>query len=245
MRINYEGFQDEIIVTGVVEDEEFWALSFKGSGWSLDKKYGREPKVGDAMRLRMVQGSKVVGCIINGELLYDKTDEEVEAEHVAMVAKMKADRRADFEKSKGDLDKSYDALPPLFQIRLDKFRENNPDFRWEYEGYEMFCCEEAVKIANALGAKGRHGLAEGDSLEDLFKRFQDMSFAEQTKLTGISDGHSGNTFGTAVRLAYLYLTTPENVPKLHGALAPLVGSKEYGCVPKVAPQEDMGAAECD
>lgn len=48
----------------------------------------------------------------------------------------------------------------------------------------------------------------------------------------ISEGHSGNTFGMACRLAYLYLTEPENVIKLHGALAPLVGSKEYGCVPR-------------
>jgi len=233
----YADFEEETAVTEVHSHEEHWSLSFKGSGWSLPKSYGYEPKVGDLVRLRLVQGSKVAACYINGQKIFDKTPEELDAEHKAMVAQMDADKLAAYEKEKPDLDRRFAALPELFQIRIQKFRDNNPSFRWNYESYEMFCCEEALKIAQALGAQDRHPLEPVDLLETRFKAFQDLDFAEQKKLTGFSDGHSGNTFGIAVHLAYLYLKTPENVPKMHGALAPLVGSQAYGDVP---PEEAGG-----
>ena len=238
-------FQDEAEITAVEDGKEYWGLSFDSGGWSLAKSYGREPKVGDKISIRTAQGSKVVGCKINGEMVFNKTDEEVDEEHAAFVAKMKADRLVAFEKEKPDLDRRYAALPRLFQLRIDKFRANNPNFRPEFEAYEMFCCDEAVKIATALGAHGRHAPEGADDLQDIFTNFKNLSYEEQKKLTGLDDGHSGNTFGIAVHLAYLYLKTPENVPKLHGALATLVGSQEYGCVPKDAPEEDLGAAERD
>jgi hypothetical protein len=46
----------------------------------------------------------------------------------------------------------------------------------------------------------------------------------------LADGHSGNTVGCACLLARLYLTSPEDVARMHGALTPLVGCAEYGCV---------------
>jgi hypothetical protein len=49
---------------------------------------------------------------------------------------------------------------------------------------------------------------------------------------GFDDDHSGNTFGCSVKLALLSLEQPEGVVLIHGALSPLVGSKEYGCVPR-------------
>ena len=52
---------------------------------------------------------------------------------------------------------------------------------------------------------------------------------KQKMIVPIDDGHSGNTFGCAVMLAILYVTSPEYIIKAHGALAPLVGCEAYGC----------------
>ena len=46
-------------------------------------------------------------------------------------------------------------------------------------------------------------------------------------MKSLSNDHSGNTFGAACSLAYHYLENEGNVIKVHGALAPLVGSKRY------------------
>ena len=70
------------------------------------------------------------------------------------------------------------------------------------------------------------------NVHEIISDFYKRPFEEQVKLAGISDQHSGNTFGMACRLASIYLSLPENVIRLHGSLAPLVGSGEYGCVPK-------------
>lgn len=54
-----------------------------------------------------------------------------------------------------------------------------------------------------------------------------LSYEEQREVVpNLNDGHSGNTFGCACALAFAYLDCPENVPKMHGALSPLVGSDE-------------------
>lgn len=47
-------------------------------------------------------------------------------------------------------------------------------------------------------------------------------------MPGYDEGHSGNTHGAAVLLARLYLTEPQSVPDVAGALSPIVGSAEYG-----------------
>ena len=105
----------------------------------------------------------------------------------------------------------------MFKARIDRFWRNNPDFRVEYENYEMFCCTQAVGIADAM--KTPEGV----------QNFKTKQWDEQKALfPELSDGHSGNTFGCSVALAYWYLSQPENVTKAHGALSPLVGSEAYG-----------------
>lgn len=58
----------------------------------------------------------------------------------------------------------------------------------------------------------------------------DYDYKRCLKVTGMSDGHSGNTAGAATYLARLYIESPEYVAKVHGALSPLVGSEAYGDV---------------
>jgi hypothetical protein len=115
------------------------------------------------------------------------------------------------------MDADYDALPDDFKQRIDRFRKNNPDFRVDYEAYEMFCCMEAIKIANAC-----------KTVENVDKFYK----SGNSKLVpDLSDGHSGNTFGCACLLAKLHLESPELVHQAYGAMSPLVGSKDYGDVP--------------
>jgi len=139
----------------------------------------------------------------------------------------RATRKADYKKNKGRMDRQFDALPAIFRERINKFRQNNRNFRWEFEAYELFCCEQAVLIAEGLG-KGKNK----KELLKVFEEFGRLSWDEQVKkIPGLSTGHSGNMFACSVKLAYLYLTYPEGVIRMHGALAPLVGSSRYGCIP--------------
>jgi len=91
----------------------------------------------------------------------------------------------------------------------------------------MFVCTEAMKIAEALSENATS-----------IRIFAGLSYAKQIRQVKLSDDHSGNTFGMAVQLAWLYSTDPENVVKLYGALAPLVGSEEYGCVPRLEGEDE-------
>ena len=62
------------------------------------------------------------------------------------------------------------------------------------EGYNRYCCEQAIIIAESLRNK------------DKIVEFHKMGWGEQKALVpGLDDGHSGNTFGVACRLAIAYL----------------------------------------
>lgn len=177
------------------------------------------PKVGAKARFYGKGfGFPVRGLDLDGQEVYYKTPEEQEEEHRKLVADKEREDFDRFQRNKSATDKRVAALPKVFRDRLDKFRGNNPDFRWKYEEYELFTCEEAVKIA--VHCKTAEGV----------DAFHKAPWDEQKAV--VSNDHSGNTFGMACYLARLFLAHPEGVVKLHGALAPLVGSEEYGCVPK-------------
>ena len=199
-----------------------WSIE-RSDGWSFGVRPDSPivPKVGMTARLYgRGLGYTVRGLMLDGVTVFYETAEQHSARMDREHAERDRERRYDFEKNRTDFDRRYRALPEVFQRRLDKFRGNNPDFRWKYESYEMFCCEQAVEIAAKVKA-------------DDLPEFANLDFAEQRLIVpNLSDGHSGNTFGCAVRLAHLYLTNPEGVVQLHGAMAPLVGSEEYGCVAK-------------
>jgi hypothetical protein len=199
---------------------------------------GVVPKVGDALSQCGSFGRPIRGVIINGALVYYRTEAQEAEKHRAWVEEQKAERLRKFEETgRAEMDAKYAALPPIFQARIDKFRHNNPDFRVEYEEYEMFCCEEAVKLAEHLRTPEAMAhyvsLARSETFGADRARW-DREWEEQKaidKAAGIASGHSGNTHGMMVHLAHLYINAPDGVRRMHGALAPLVGSFEYGCVP--------------
>jgi len=198
------------------------------TGWQqIGKEYGVVPKKGQLLEIYGGHGYPVRGVVIDGEVAYYLTPEEEHERHKAWVEEKNKEDKEKFEKNKETLDAQYDALPEVFQKRLDKFRTNNPDFRWKFEDYEMFTCRQAVVIAEHF--------KNAEEIEGWWK----LDWGEQKKLVPeLSDQHSGNTFGMAVKLAIFYLDCPENVIKLHGALAPLVGSAEYGCIPRTEEEEN-------
>jgi hypothetical protein len=241
--------EEELIIKSVEEGDTYYTISAGSSGFGLEKSYGVKPKKGDRVKLYTIKVSEIRGMDINGVRVFYKSDAQLEKERKEWVEKYNKGKLETFEKNKASLDSDYASLPKIFQKRIDKFRKNNPNFRVEYEDYEMFCCKEALKIAEYVQSefdkrelsdrcfkkgetKGLEYLPPTADINSIIKNFYDLPFEKQVKLAQIDGGHSGNTFGMACRLAGLYLSSSENVEKLHGALAPLVGSEEYGCVPK-------------
>jgi len=209
------------IIESVTKSDGYYNIQTKSSGFGLELKYGVEPKKGDTVEVEVTNGSTIRGVKLNGVKVFYKTDEDLAREHKEWCENNKKRQLEEFEKEKDSLDAKYNALPKVFQERIDKFRANNPKFRVEYESYEMFCCEQAVEIANALQTK------------EAIKEFADLDWKEQVKkVPNLDGGHSGNTFGMSCRLAYWYLDNPENVAKEHGSLSVLVGSEENGDVAK-------------
>jgi hypothetical protein len=219
-------------------------------GWSfgIQKQWPVAIKVGDIARFYgKGVGYAVRGLDINGVSCFYRTEEQQTKENAKWVRDYDYKQKAAFEKNRASLDEKYQNLPEVFQKRIDKFRTNNPDFRWRFEAYEMFCCEQAVIIASAIGQQLiGEAMAGGLPIEEakkaiaerapqVLKEFSDMPWEKQLEtVPGLEDGHSGNTLGCAVALASFYVSEhPENIVKLHGALAPLVGSEEYGCVARV------------
>jgi hypothetical protein len=214
---------DEISkIKEVTKSGEWYSINLENSiGFGLETKYNYAPKVGDEIKLCTVQGSTIRGIFANGKQIFYKTDEELGQERKERLDNHEKEKQTKFIEQKDQLDKDYEELPHEFKDRIDRFRKNNPRFRIDFESYEMFCCKEAVKIAKYC-----------QTAEEI-ENFKKLDWEEQKK-AGVSDGHSGNTFGCALALAYWYVKEKSMVAKMHGAMAPLVGSEEYGEIEKVA-----------
>jgi hypothetical protein len=196
---------------------------------------GFEPKVGEAARYygRGI-GAPVRGVVIEGRVVYYRTPAEEQRRHEERRAEERRKKQADFLANKGALDAQFAALPPEFQRRLGRFRTHCASFRWEYEPYEMVCCVDAVKLAAYLRPQFALVTETGDSrLEatwEIAKAFGRLPWEQQLALVPDLDrGHSSNTFGMALRLAWRYLACPETVEREHAAIAALVGCPAVGC----------------
>lgn len=223
----------EYTIQRVQKSDRGWTIEFDGAHcFFIPAESPVEPKPGMTMtHFGRGIGYEVRGVLLDGQCVYYRTEEEQKAKNKADTEARHAEQRAEFDKNKASIDARCDALPECFRERLDKFRANNPDFRWKYEGYELYVCEQAVVIADACKT------AEG------VIAFSKLGWDEQkAKVPGLDGGHSGNTFAAACQLAVDYLRNQDHVRLRHGALAPLVGSEEYGCVPAGASGEEVSNA---
>lgn len=201
-------------------DESGWSLGFDSYGFGFrdnDNESGVVPKVGDTMRqYGRGFGHAVRGLFINGQKVYYRTAEEDQAHFQRQQAKRDRESIAKWEKGRVEADARIAALPSVFRERIEAFQQKD-NWRWRYEGYELFTCEEAVKIAAHF--KSRAEIAA----------WAELTYEEQQRVFPLSDEHSGNTAGQARMLAALYLERPELILQMHGAMCPLVGCEDYGC----------------
>lgn len=215
-----------------------WSVSY-GDCWGCGvRDVGVEPKVGDHLVTYGRFGRPFHGQAINGVVLWYRSPEEMDEEHRLMVERMNAERRAEFEAKKDELDADYESLPALFRMRIDRFRAANPDFRWEYEPYEMFTCTQAVVLADWARAQADdqtpgwkdRAVAALDAWWSINSAENDPPYdyqAQKDMIPGWGDGHSGNTAGCALMLAKQYLTAAESVAVMPGAMSPIVGTADY------------------
>ena len=217
-------FDEEAIIKEITESDDYYSiLTDQSMVFGFAKKYGVKPKVGDRIKTYSTRGSEIRGVDLNGVRVFYESDEELERERKEWLANNEREKQDSFQKNKAQMDADYETLPENFRKRIDRFRANNDRFRVDYEGYEVFCCKEALKIAAACGTPEK------------VQEFARAKWEEQKKIVpDLSDGHSGNTFGCACQLAYIHLKWPERIHEPHGALSPLVGSAEYGDMAKSA-----------
>lgn len=212
----------EATIAKVEEEENGWYVTFDDH-WSLYlPNRGIVPRVGDTCRqYGKGIGYAVRGVDINGQEVYYRTPEEQKLKEQREREGWELTRRRAWEEKRDELELRWAALPEVFQHRRARFAGHNPDF-WLHEEYELFTCEEAHALALALGST------------KAVEAFHKMEWkAQKERLLTLSDDHSGNTFWMATRLAYLFLDGDGGgVLTEHGALCPLMGCEEYGCVPR-------------
>lgn len=210
----------------------------ESTGWQIDSTLGsmvvpmptrriRQPKKGDRIRLYTVDGLPALlgvrGVVFNDDIVFYQTlDEYRDAGRREAERRIAADRER-FESERESLDARYNALPDVFRQRIEKFRRTNPDFRWQHERYEIFCCEQAVLIASTL---------EYD--EQRIETFKKADPLERQAMVpdlsaGLAADGSDNTVGCAVALAKAYATDPAYVVLIHGALSYVYSCERYGC----------------
>jgi hypothetical protein len=182
------------------------------------------PLPGDTLRLfgrgfgYVVRG---IGLVTAGRLvgLYRyQTEAQEAAGHAQEVAASKQHQRDEWEARKDATAIAIRALPEPFRCRIEFFMRQ-PEWGPEFGLYELFCCTEAVKLVDMLKS------------QDSVCAFVEMnSEAQKIAAPGLAyDQHSGNTLGMSCRLAYVFMSQPELLFKVHGASCPIVGCKAYGC----------------
>lgn len=211
-------FEEHILDTVIPSENGGWEIGHGISMFSCPPGSPVIPVVGSRARFYGDGiGRPVRGLDIDGQEVFYRTDEEQKATEREWVERQKKKSKDEYEASRQDYDRRVAALPSAFRRRIEKFRSMGDLWRYTYEPYELFVCEEAVKFALVLKTP--------EAIDAWYK----LDYDDQNKAIPISKDHSGNTFGAAAMLAKLYVSDPESVTGMHGALAPLVGCDKFGC----------------
>ena len=205
----------EYTIDRVKPEDDGYEISADGwTVWCPSKEI--MPHVGDIIRLygRGI-GHFIRGIAINDQIVFHRTEDEDRLYHANIGSEHARKRRAETMTKLPQLETDYLNLPTSFRARIARFRRVNGEFDVDFLAYELFVCQEAVKIADYCLVAVK------------VKEFHDWPYERQKPV--ISDQHSGNTFGAACNLAYAYLTNPAILEEMHGALCPLDGCERYGC----------------
>lgn len=170
------------------------------SGFGLDKKYGREPKVGMQVTCHLHRGSMIRGIELNGVSVFYKSDQELEDDHQKFRIDLRKRREEEFAANKEQMDGDFDVLPPKFKRRIERFRNGDPDFRVEDEAYEMASLKEAVRIADHFKTAEAYD-AWWEALPRVYNSKEGAAFEYFAGMDWVDPGHSGHTFGMAIMFA--------------------------------------------
>jgi len=195
-------FDEPMVVERVTQYREGDAeIRFAGGlCFCLGKEHKGKIKAGDTVRTYSTQGSLIRGMDVNGERLFYKTDEQLEAEHQEQVAESEREHLRHFKKKEPEIKRQISALSPRLKARMERFLKETPDFLKKGDGqYELFILVEADKIAMHLRPK-----LEQDYSEKNVRRAC-VAFRDCPDYTVASKEHSGNTFGCALQLAFRVL----------------------------------------
>lgn len=207
-----------LTVQKVEEKEDGYNIYCSESiGFGLHKKYFAVPNVGDTVTLHCIEGSRQIrGLDINGDRIFYLSDEEARAEREEMTKQIAGQDKDSEIKLKAD----FEALPEIFQKRINRFKKNNPLFGLELELLEIFCCREAYKMI-----KGFKSEKERNSFRTFYK-----IFSEHVEIRVVSkmEPFFNATLKCTLALVNDYLEDPERILHSDGALAEIVGSEAYG-----------------
>jgi hypothetical protein len=229
--------KDWVVKSVKESDESGCVVDFEeGSCLIVQNEHGlRLPEPGDTLRLfgrgfgyvvrgiglvertvilpaRSLERIKLVG------LYRYQTAAEEDASRIAAMEEGNKKKQAEWTEKAAETARRVADMPAPFRARFEFFMRKS-DWGWNFGLYELFCCEEAMKISWALLNKDAIASFARMTLPKQKERVPDLAY----------DEHSGNTFGIACKLAHCYAAEPDLVPKMHGALCPLVGCESYGC----------------
>lgn len=214
----------DLEITSLNEDDHSFTTEDGWSFWCPPKGErnpdGIKPVVGHVARFygRGV-GYPVRGLMLEGQWVFYETADAFAARAEREHWERQEQKTQTFRAEIAARNAVVAALPLPFRVRVERFqRLKGEDWRVNHEPYEVFTCQEAVKIAD--------GFDEPEQIA----AFWDANYKTQREyLPALSDNHSGNTLEQAVQLALAYQTQPAILVRMHGALCGLVGCEKYGC----------------
>ncbi len=210
------------VITAVTEHDEYFDVRFKGGGFSIKKPINKIPEVGQFYTLYLYQGSRIQGIDLNGDPVFYKTSDELEAERLEALQTletMKSERKvrfmAELRDEASDFNCRLRRLPKVFQQRINFFFRHGLDF-WDLAWVELVVCETAVKVAYAC--RSPRGVA---------RFFKATSDEQNTLIPHMDDSLSGHQFHFACVLAIIYIGDTKRVRRFPGTMTGLTGPTPY------------------
>lgn len=204
----------------VRDGTDCWEVGVVSGGWiSVSKSLcAQAPEPGGPIRFYgRGFGYPIRGIVIADRVYSYQTEEEFAAAQRAEWATRAEEEDRKWEAGRAEFDAEVAKLPTPFQKRISWFLEGTDRWGARFGGYELFCCKEAVRIAEVCKTP-----------EDV-QAFAKDDDRQKAVLGDSLASHSGNTFGMSCLLANIYREKPELLWQTHGALCPLVGCSDYGC----------------
>lgn len=167
---------EDHILTKVTEGEDWYTLEFDGFGFGMEKANanGIIPKVGDVIRQYPGGwGSRIRGVDINGQEAYYRTEDEQHELNRAEQRERDRKKELAFEAERTERDRRIAALPAPFWRRFERFRRNNPRFRFDEEPYELMCSEQALLLSTRLCLEATEPVTE-----ETFRTFARLPYDE-------------------------------------------------------------------